>query len=167
MPRFMLDADTVSYAIRGVGQVATRILEHRPSELCISSITLAELRFGAETKRSRKLDRALRSFVNDCRPGVRRGRRRAFRPGWGGPHPARGTDRDLRHPGRRPRALGRSHRRHEQHQAFQPRARADRGELGLRKSWGMRGRQAAGPWACSSVSRSRRRSRRAAPPAIR
>jgi len=65
MPRFMLDADTVSYAIRGVGQVATRILEHRPSELCISSITLAELRFGAETRRSQKLNRAIRSFVND------------------------------------------------------------------------------------------------------
>jgi len=65
MPRFMLDADTVSYAIRGEGHVAPRLLEHQPSELCLSSITLAELRFGAEAKRSQKLKRAIRSFVKD------------------------------------------------------------------------------------------------------
>ena len=39
----------------GYGRVGSRLLEHRPSELCMSSITLAELRFGAETRRSRKL----------------------------------------------------------------------------------------------------------------
>lgn len=65
MARYLLDADTVSYALRGQGQVATRILEHAPSELCISSITLAELRFGAEAKKSQKLRRAIRSFVKD------------------------------------------------------------------------------------------------------
>lgn len=65
MPRYMLDADTVSYALRGEGRVATRLLEHQPSELCISSITLAELKFGAEAKRSRKLLRGIRGFVND------------------------------------------------------------------------------------------------------
>jgi tRNA(fMet)-specific endonuclease VapC len=61
----MLDADSVSYAIRGQGQVAARLLQHQPSELCISSITLAELRFGAEAKRSQKLHRSIRSFVKD------------------------------------------------------------------------------------------------------
>ena len=65
MPRYMLDADTVSYAIRGLGQVAARLLERQPSELCINSITLAELRFGAEAKRSQKLHRATRSFVKE------------------------------------------------------------------------------------------------------
>ena len=45
MARYLLDADTVSYALRGQGQVADRILQHPPSELCISSITLAELGF--------------------------------------------------------------------------------------------------------------------------
>lgn len=65
MPRYMLDADTVSYAIRGEGRVAARLLEHQPSELCISSITLAELRFGAEAKRSRKLHRVIHGFVKD------------------------------------------------------------------------------------------------------
>jgi len=65
MPRFMLDADSVSYAIRGQGQVAARLLQHQPSELCVSSITLAELRFGAAAKRSQKLRRSIRSFVKD------------------------------------------------------------------------------------------------------
>jgi tRNA(fMet)-specific endonuclease VapC len=61
----MLDADTVSYAIRGQGRVAARLLDHRPSELCLSSITLAELRFGVEAKRSRRLRTAITAFVKD------------------------------------------------------------------------------------------------------
>jgi len=63
MPRYMLDTDTVSFALRGQGRVAARLLEHRPSDLCISSITLAELRFGAETRRSRTLHRLISTFV--------------------------------------------------------------------------------------------------------
>jgi len=65
MPRYMLDADTVSYALRGQGQVAARLLEHQPSELCVSAITLAELNFGAESRRSQKIRRAIRSFTKD------------------------------------------------------------------------------------------------------
>ena len=63
MPQYMLDTDTVSFALRGYGRVAERLLEHRPSELCISSVTLAELRFGAEARRSRKLHRLITTFV--------------------------------------------------------------------------------------------------------
>jgi len=63
MPEYMLDTDTVSFALRDQGGVATRLLEHRPSELCISSITLAELRYGAEKLRSRKLHRLIGTFV--------------------------------------------------------------------------------------------------------
>ena len=63
MPAYMLDTDTVSFALRGQGRVAARLLEHRPSELCISSITLAELRYGAEARRSRKLHRLISTFV--------------------------------------------------------------------------------------------------------
>lgn len=59
----MLDTDTVSLALRGHGRVASRLLEHRPSELCISSITLAELRFGAEAKESRELHSLISTFV--------------------------------------------------------------------------------------------------------
>ena len=65
MPRYMLDADTVSYALRGQGQVAARLLEHQPSEVCISAITLAELNFGAEVRRSQKIRRAIRTFARD------------------------------------------------------------------------------------------------------
>ena len=63
MPEFMLDTDTVSWALRGHGAVPTRLLEHRPSQLCISSITLAELRFGADAKGSRKLHGLVDTFV--------------------------------------------------------------------------------------------------------
>ena len=59
----MLDTDTVSFALRGHGQVATRLLDHRPSEICISSITLGELRFGAARRRSRKLHRLIDTFI--------------------------------------------------------------------------------------------------------
>ena len=63
MPEYMLDTDTVSFALSGRGRVASRLLEHRPSELCVSSITLAELRYGAEARRSRRLHRLISTFV--------------------------------------------------------------------------------------------------------
>ena len=63
MPGFMLDTDTVSFALRGQGQVATHLLDHRPSEISMSSITLAELRYGAEMRRSRKLHALIDAFV--------------------------------------------------------------------------------------------------------
>lgn len=61
--RYMLDTDSVSFALRGQGRVAARILGHRPSELCISSITLAELRYGADKHKSRKLHHLIDTFV--------------------------------------------------------------------------------------------------------
>ena len=63
MLKYMLDTDTVSFALRGHGGVASRLLEQRPSEICISAITLVELRFGAEARRSRKLHRLIDTFV--------------------------------------------------------------------------------------------------------
>lgn len=62
--RYMLDTDTVSFALRGEGNVAARIMEHVPSELCISAITLSELRFGADKRSSRKLHRLIDSFTH-------------------------------------------------------------------------------------------------------
>jgi len=64
MPHYLLDTDSVSFALRGQGQVATRLLACRPSEIFVSSITLAELRFGAEAKRSRKLHSLIGTFVD-------------------------------------------------------------------------------------------------------
>lgn len=63
MPEFMLDTDTVSWALRGQGEVAARLLEHRPSQICVSAITVAELRFGADAKASRALHRLIDAFV--------------------------------------------------------------------------------------------------------
>jgi tRNA(fMet)-specific endonuclease VapC len=59
----MLDTDTVSYALRGQGRAASRILSHPPSALCLSSITLAELRYGADLRRSRKLHALIDHFI--------------------------------------------------------------------------------------------------------
>jgi tRNA(fMet)-specific endonuclease VapC len=61
----MLDTDSVSFALRGEGRVGARILERRPSELCISAVTLAELRFGAERRRSKKLDGLIETFARN------------------------------------------------------------------------------------------------------
>lgn len=56
---YMLDTDTVSFALRGEGNVGEKILEHRPSELCMSAITMAELRYGATRRNSTKLHRLI------------------------------------------------------------------------------------------------------------
>jgi tRNA(fMet)-specific endonuclease VapC len=63
--KYLLDTDSVSFVIRGVGNVASRLREHRPSEIGISAITLAELRFGADLKTSRKLHASIDAFVHD------------------------------------------------------------------------------------------------------
>jgi tRNA(fMet)-specific endonuclease VapC len=63
--KFLLDTDSVSYALRGEGGVAEQIRAHRPSELGLSAITLAELRLGAERRRSRRLHRLIDAFVGD------------------------------------------------------------------------------------------------------
>jgi tRNA(fMet)-specific endonuclease VapC len=63
--RYLLDTDSVSFVIRDVGRVATRLRRHRPSDIGISAVTLAELRFGADRQRSRKLHEAIDQFVSD------------------------------------------------------------------------------------------------------
>lgn len=60
---YMLDTDTISYALRGLGDVSRRLLEHPPSACCLSSISLAELRFGAAKRKSRKLASLIDTFV--------------------------------------------------------------------------------------------------------
>lgn len=59
----MLDTDSVSFALRGQRQVAANIVRRRPSELCISAITLAELRFGASRKKSSRLRELIDAFT--------------------------------------------------------------------------------------------------------
>ena len=61
----MLDTDTVSFAIRGHGNVGERILASKPSALCISSLTIAELRFGADKRSSTKLHGLIDTFAQN------------------------------------------------------------------------------------------------------
>lgn len=61
----MLDTDSVSFALRGQGDVAARILARRPSEICISALTLAELRYGAARRNSRKLSELIDVFISN------------------------------------------------------------------------------------------------------
>jgi tRNA(fMet)-specific endonuclease VapC len=60
---FMLDTDSVSFALRGQGNVASRIAQRRPSELCISAITVAELRFGADRRKSTRIHQLIDLFT--------------------------------------------------------------------------------------------------------
>jgi tRNA(fMet)-specific endonuclease VapC len=64
MALFMLDTDTVSFALRGVGAVAARLAKHKRSDLCLSAITVAELCFGADKRRSRKIHHAIDAFLS-------------------------------------------------------------------------------------------------------
>lgn len=61
--QFMLDTDTVSFALRGRGSVGSRLVEHAPSQLCMSAVTLGELRFGADRRGSKRLHRLIDTFA--------------------------------------------------------------------------------------------------------
>ena len=68
--KYMLDTNTLVYVLNARPQhqvVLERFNQHDPSTLCLSSITLAELRFGIEKSRlrsltQRKLERALEAL---------------------------------------------------------------------------------------------------------
>ena len=59
----MLDTDTVSYALRGHERIVAEILEHAPSELCVSAVTASELRYGAARRNSKKLQQLVDTFT--------------------------------------------------------------------------------------------------------
>lgn len=63
MLRYMLDTDTVSYALRNDGHVDANLRRHSRTEVCISAITLVELRFGAEKRLSRSLHEKIDIFA--------------------------------------------------------------------------------------------------------
>lgn len=62
MSSYLLDTDTVSYALRGTGNVGATLLALKPSQVAISALTLGELRFGAEKRKSKKLHRLINVF---------------------------------------------------------------------------------------------------------
>jgi tRNA(fMet)-specific endonuclease VapC len=57
--RFMLDTDSISFAMRGEGHVNERMVQHLPTKLCLSAITLAELRYGASHRQSLRIQNAI------------------------------------------------------------------------------------------------------------
>jgi tRNA(fMet)-specific endonuclease VapC len=62
-PRFMLDTDTVSFALRGQGAVGSNLVAHAPSQICLSAISLSELRYGADRRGSKRLHRLIDTFT--------------------------------------------------------------------------------------------------------
>jgi tRNA(fMet)-specific endonuclease VapC len=61
--RFMLDTDIVSYALRGQGRAADAIAQHQSNDLCVSVITMAQLCYGADRRRSSKVRDAIDEFA--------------------------------------------------------------------------------------------------------
>jgi tRNA(fMet)-specific endonuclease VapC len=59
----MLDTDSISYSWRGEGEVGVKILQHPPSDLCVSAITIAELRYGADRRKSNKLHEKIDKLI--------------------------------------------------------------------------------------------------------
>lgn len=56
MPRFLLDTNIISDAIRNTrGSCAARIGEEQPEDICTSIVVAAELRYGVEKKGSAEL----------------------------------------------------------------------------------------------------------------
>ena len=65
--KYLLDTDTVSFALRGEGRVGQRLVAASRSDVCVSSITVAELRYGADLRRSRRLHGLIDDFLFDVR----------------------------------------------------------------------------------------------------
>lgn len=62
---FMLDTNTVSDAMRGTISITSRLMQYGPPRICISSLTLAELRFGASRKKSNRIHGLIDAFIHD------------------------------------------------------------------------------------------------------
>lgn len=63
---YLLDSDTVSYALREEGGVASRIRAAR-SDLAVSAISVAEMEYGIEKKKSARLRRSMDDFMTGMR----------------------------------------------------------------------------------------------------
>lgn len=57
--RFLLDTDTISFALRGQGGVADVLRRRSPSEVCTSAVVAGELELGVARRGARKLRREL------------------------------------------------------------------------------------------------------------
>lgn len=57
--RYMLDTDICSFLMRDEPTVVARLRTLRPSAVCLSAVSLGELRLGAELKGSQRLHRQI------------------------------------------------------------------------------------------------------------
>ena len=62
--RFLLDTDTISFALRGQGGVADELRRRSPSEGCPNSVVAGELELGVARRGSRKLRRELEGLYS-------------------------------------------------------------------------------------------------------
>ena len=61
---YMLDTNTVSYLFRQHPKVMEKLAQTRPLEVCISSITEAELLYGVAKRQSKTLAAAVQGFLD-------------------------------------------------------------------------------------------------------
>jgi tRNA(fMet)-specific endonuclease VapC len=61
--KYLLDTNAVSFAIRGVGNVGKKILQQKPDDLAVSSVTEAELWYGVRKRKSKKLENLVNDFL--------------------------------------------------------------------------------------------------------
>ena len=61
--KYLLDTNTVSFAIRGIGAVGDRLLATDPSTVAISAVTEAELWYGVRKLGSTRLRRAVEAVL--------------------------------------------------------------------------------------------------------
>lgn len=64
--KYMLDTNMCVFAMKQTGNVIDNLLKHEPEDICISSITYAELVYGVEKSQSKDRNRlALTLFLSD------------------------------------------------------------------------------------------------------
>ena len=61
--KYLLDTNTVSYAIRGIPQVVEKVQKLKLSDIVLSSVTEAELRYGVEKRGSVRLAKIVNDFI--------------------------------------------------------------------------------------------------------
>ncbi len=60
METYLLDTNIISYWMRGDTNIITRLKEHSPADLFLSSITLAEIYYGIEKSPVKKKERQIK-----------------------------------------------------------------------------------------------------------
>jgi len=61
--KFLLDTNTASLAMRGEGDVAHHLTQTPREDICVSTVTEAELWFGVRKRKSKKLETIVRNFL--------------------------------------------------------------------------------------------------------